>query len=166
MSNPQRPPASRVRTRLGVPKRRESSSLPVTSSWYAKLPPEFARIGISRYGPRGQRGFRTYRPLAPGEWFKTASALEFRALYMEQLSKLDPGQVLRGLEALAEGRTPALLCHEKPPPDTRWCHRALVSAWLADALGIAVTEYGHEAEGTGWSHPKLPAAWRQDSNTA
>jgi hypothetical protein len=133
----------------------------VTSSWYTNLPPEFARIGISRYGPRGQRDFRSYRPLAPGEWFKSVPADEFRSLYMKQLSQLDPEQVLHELNALAEGRTPALLCHEKPPPDTRWCHRALISVWFSDTLGLAIAEFAHETAGTGWQHPKLPPSWRR-----
>ncbi len=79
---------------------------------------------------------------------------------MEQLSELDPEQVLRDLEVLAEGKTPALLCFEKPPPDDHWCHRGLVSAWFSDVLGLPVAEYGHEAKGTGWLHPKLPRTWR------
>ena len=136
------------------------SRLPVTSSWYVKLPDEFARIGISRFGPRGQRGFRMYRALAPGTWFKTVDAEQFRRLYLDQLRSLDPEQVLSDLQALAQGLTPALLCHERPPPDDRWCHRGLVSAWFKDTLGIAVAEYGHEAAGVGWMHPKLPPTWR------
>lgn len=131
----------------------------MTSSWYVKLLDNFARIGISRGGPRGQTGFRNYRPLAPGPWFKTAGDEEFRELYLRQLAALDPTQVLRDIAALADGRTPVLLCHEKPPPDPKWCHRALVSAWLKDQTGIDVPEFGHG--GSGWAHPKLPAQWRR-----
>ena len=130
----------------------------VTASWYVKLPGSFARVGISRGGPRGQRGFKTYRALAPGAWFKTVGDDEFRNLYMAQLTRLDPEQVLRDVAALADGQPVALLCHEKPPPDARWCHRGLVSAWLKDQLGIDVPEFGHE--GCGWGHCKLPPQWR------
>jgi len=31
----------------------------------------------------------------------------------------------------------------------------LVSAWLYDELGLEVPEFGHEALGFGWQHPKL-----------
>lgn len=138
----------------------EPSHPAVTSSWYAKLPDNFARIGISRFGPRGQRGFRIYRALAPGPWFKTVGDEQFRHLYLRQLAALDPEQALRDITVLADGKTPALLCHERPPPDSRWCHRGLVSAWFSDTLGMAIAEYGHEADSTGWRHPKLPVAWQ------
>ncbi len=128
---------------------------PVTSSWSAQLPPQYARIGISRGTPRGQSGYRMYRALAPGEWFNKVSAEEYRDRYMAQLAKLDPNRVLSDLQALAGDRIPALLCFEKPD-DGQWCHRAFVSAWLNDKLGLNVPEYGLEDRGFGWQHPKLP----------
>jgi hypothetical protein len=141
--------------------RANSEPLPVTSSWSVELPAGYARIGISRGLPRRQRGFRVYRALAPGPWFRSVSAKEFRNLYMAQLDELDPRQVLRDLAALAEGGIPALLCFEGPPPDPAWCHRGLVSAWLADSLKLSVCEFDHEEGGSGWSHPKLPEACRR-----
>jgi hypothetical protein len=93
----------------------------------------------------------------PGPWFKSVTATEFRRLYLAQLSALDPQDMLRDLAALAGGRTPALLCFERPPPNEAWCHRGLVSAWLDETLGLRVVEYGHEQAGWGWTHPKLPA---------
>ena len=133
------------------------TSTPVTSSWSVRLPARYARIGISRGPPRGQRGYRIYSVLAPGPWFRSVSAEEFRARYLAQLSELDPKVVLRNISELADSKIPALLCFERPPPDTAWCHRGLVSAWLADTLRLKVVEYGHESRGWGWSHPKLPA---------
>ena len=44
----------------------------------------------------------------------------------------------------------------------RWCHRALVSAWLSDTLGLIVPELGHEDRGHGWSHPKLHPTLAKD----
>jgi hypothetical protein len=128
--------------------------VPVTASWRTELPEGYRRIGISRGPPRGQRGYRMYRPLAPGSWFRSVDAATFGKLYLAQLAKLDPTEVLADLNAMAEGLIPALLCFEPPPPNPNWCHRALVSAWLGDALGIKVVEFGHETAGAGWQHPK------------
>ena len=130
--------------------------VPVTASWSAKLPDELARIGISRGPPRGQRGYRMYSPLKPGPWFRTVPPKQFYQLYMAQLAELDPERVLTDLNALAPGKTPALLCFEPPPPDLCWCHRGLVAGWLKDTLDLDVLEYGHGSDGAGWCHPKLP----------
>jgi len=134
---------------------------PVTSSWSTKLPSDYARIGISRGTPRRQRGFRVYRALAPGSWFNSVPAAEYRRRYMAQLAELDPVIVLSELAALAEGKVPALLCFERPPPDPTWCHRGLVSAWFFDTLQVEVFEFGHDTSGFGWRHPKLPEEWRR-----
>jgi hypothetical protein len=138
--------------------------LPVTSSWSIKLPEGYARIGISRGLPRRQRGYRVYRPLAPGAWYKSVTAAEYRELYMAQLEKLDPAVALKDLAGLSAGKIPALLCFEKPPPDQNWCHRGLVAVWLQEAAGLQIGEFGHEDLGRGWAHPKLPAAWRRASD--
>ena len=117
--------------------RRLGRRLPVTASWSSALPDGYAAIGISRGPPRGQRrGYRMYRPLAPGPWFKSVDAEQFRVRYLAQLASLDADQVLDDLAGIADGRIPALLCFEKPPPDPAWCHRSLVSAWLQDSAGI------------------------------
>jgi hypothetical protein len=76
-------------------------------------------------------------------------------VFAEVLSRLDQKAVVSALEAAADGGISTLLCFEAPPPDPAWCHRALVSAWLFDELGLAVPEFGHEALGYGWQHPKL-----------
>ena len=135
-------------------------SVPVTASWFTKLPDGYCRIGISRGNPRGQHGFKLYRKLAPGPWFNSVDTLEYRRRYFAQLEKLDPVATVAELADLACNQQPALLCFERAPPDPSWCHRALVSAWLYDTLGILVLEYGHEADGAGWMHPKLPAVLR------
>ena len=135
--------------------------VPVTASWSTQLPGDLVRIGISRGPPRGQRGYRMYSPLKPGPWFGTVPPKQFYKLYMAQLAELDPERVVTELNALAAGRTPALLCFEPSPPDPRWCHRVLVAGWLMDSLDLDVLEYGHEGEGAGWSHPKLPSFLRR-----
>jgi len=138
-----------------------TGTAPVTSSWATKLSAGYARIGISRGTPRRQSGFRMYRLLAPGPWFNSVDADEYRARYMAQLAKLDPMRVLSELSLLADGLIPALLCFEAPPPDPAWCHRGLVSAWLFDTRGIEAFEFGHDGEGCGWRHPKLSRSWRE-----
>ena len=65
------------------------AELPVTASWSTKLPDRFARIGISRGPPRGQRGYRMYAALAPGPWFRSVDADEYCRRYMLQLAALD-----------------------------------------------------------------------------
>jgi hypothetical protein len=130
--------------------------VPVTASWSTRLPDGYARIGVSRGPPRGQRGYRMYTALAPGSWFRSVTDTEFRDLYLTQLHKLDASRVVADLTELAAGHVPALLCFERPPPDPAWCHRGLISAWLFDALRIEVVEFGHANSGGGWAHPKLP----------
>ena len=137
----------------------------LTSSWFTQLPDGFARIGISRRSPRGgQRGYRMYRALQPGPWFSSVDEDEYRLRYNAILKALDPRKVVAELQELAQGRIPVLLCFEFPPPDPNWCHRGLVSAWFIDTIGLAVPEWGHEGQGFGWSHPKLPARLRQQAH--
>jgi hypothetical protein len=126
-----------------------------TSSWFTKLPEDHARIGISRGVPRRQANYRRYLPLNPGPWFKSVPVQEYVERYFDILDQLDATTVLAELQALAGDSIPTLLCWEAPPPNDQWCHRALVSAWLYDELGLEVTELGHEDKGFGWRHPKL-----------
>ena len=125
---------------------------------------EYCRIGISRGTPRGQRDFRLYGKLAPGPWFNSVDPLEYRQRYFALLEQLDPATTLAELSALADGGIPALLCFERPPLDPSWCHRALVSAWLYDTVGISIFEFGHELAGAGWLHPKLPPVFRKSAS--
>ena len=132
----------------------------LTASWYTTLPDTCQVIGISRTAPRGMaKGYRLYKPLAPGPWFKTASVEEYTERYFtEVLGVLDPATVLVDLLALANGKTPTLLCFEKPGTGS-WCHRGMVSIWLHQHLGIELVEYGHE--GFGGEHAMLPGEMRR-----
>ena len=133
-----------------------------TSSWFTPLPPEVQRIGISRGTPRNMKaGFRVYRELAPGNYFKSATIYNYRDQYMAGLLAMDPIAVrdrILGLQGDAEHC--ALLCYEHPQKEDDWCHRGYVAAWLFDNLKEVVCEWGMEQAGHGWQHPKIPKQFR------
>lgn len=133
----------------------------VTACWFSKLNPDvYMRVGISRGTPRGIGGYRKYTRLNPGPWFARVSAAEYRARYFaEILEPLDPEAVVTDLLKLGDARVPALCCWE-PSTGSAWCHRGFVSAWLHDTVGMTVFEAGHESDGYGWAHPKIPAPYR------
>jgi len=129
--------------------------------------------GVPRFSKIG-KGYRVYRRLAPGPWFNSTDtqdavarletwaaaasaavaeglrariayreAAGFTALYREVLSKLDPPQVVDELMRIADGKIPVLCCFEKVG-GPQWCHRSQAAAWLSEALGCVVPEFGHE----------------------
>jgi hypothetical protein len=116
-----------------------------TASWFTTLPDDHQRISISRGTPRGQRaGFRLYRKLAPGPWFNSVGAAEYIDLYRREiLDPLNPHQVAAELADMAGGKVATLLCFERAG-GADWCHRAMAAAWLAEALGQPVPEFGFE----------------------
>ena len=130
-----------------------------TASWFTFFGP--GRVSISRGAPRrSSKGYRIYKALAPGPWFKTADEETYINLFYEQLAKLDAPEVVRTIHELSGDEEPVLLCFEKPDDNT-WCHRALVSKWLHDELGLEVPELGHEETGYGLNHPLLPPSLKQ-----
>ena len=134
-----------------------------TGCWFSNYPSSCIKIGISRGVPRGTpAGYRMYRKLAPGSWFNSVSADVYKDRYFDILGQLDPNQVMTEVLKLGAGKTPILCCYESPRRPDQWCHRAFVSAWLADTLGLAVPEYGFEQQGTGWQHPLLPREHRRE----
>ncbi len=136
-----------------------------TSSWFETLPQNIFRIGVSRRQPRYKPKISEYPALAPGPWFNSVDHLAFCDLYAQQLRALDSQSVIEDLATLSAGKNAALLCFEPPSPSAPWCHRALVSAWLSDELGLEVYEFGCESEGCGWAHPKLPSQFRKSPQT-
>ena len=80
-----------------------------TSSWFQTLPTDYVRVGISRGAPRHQSGYRMYRALAPGAWFKSVDADTYRTRYEALLAKLDPAQVLEDLHTISADGDVALL---------------------------------------------------------
>jgi hypothetical protein len=124
-----------------------------TSSWFTALPVNIARIGISRGTPRSsQIVYSIMRELAPGSWFRSISPSEYRRL-RDQLAALDAQAVVNKIERLSGGRDVALLCFERPDDTVAWCHRGLVSVWLADQLGCRNMEWtGMAARIRNWAH--------------
>lgn len=131
-----------------------------TSGWFHPLPSTIQKIGVSRGTPRGYAaGYRKMSELAPGSWFNSASDRDYKQLYFEILAKLNPRQIVAKIEDLSGGKDCALLCYESPT-DNQYCHRAYISVWLKEQLGLDVFEYSLESEGCAWRHPKLPAQYR------
>jgi hypothetical protein len=136
----------------------------MTSCWFSQLPDGYCRIGISRGVPRCRKGYRRYNKLCPGPWFRSVDADTYKRLYSaEVLDILDPQKVVDELVAISDGDVPVLLCFETTElPITQGCHRALVSAWLHEKLGLEVYEYGLESHGFAWEHPMLHPSFRSD----
>ena len=66
---------------------------------------------------------------------------QYRPEFFRILEALDPERVVEELAALAHPYPAVLLCWEKPPLTTsNFCHRAMVSEWLQDKLGMTVRE--------------------------
>lgn len=106
------------------------------------------RIIISRGYPRQLGvGYKIYKKLAPGEWFKQpeyqANEAKFRERYFREiLGSLNPQAEYEHLHTLAGNAEPVLLCWEKDPSKhDEWCHRRMVAEWFHDALGVTVPEY-------------------------
>jgi hypothetical protein len=134
----------------------------ITASWYTPLPPEVARVSISRGPPRGHRGYRKLPFLAPGRWFRSVDEVEYVRRYAEQLSHVDPSYVYQRLVGCAEGAsTIAMCCFERPGTSDGWCHRALTASWLSDAIGADIPEFGYEHLAQD-EHPMLPRCRRRD----
>ena len=133
-----------------------------TASWFTPLPEDHMRIGISRGTPRRMAaGYRLYKALAPGPWFNSVGVEEYYDRYRaEILGPLDPRKVRDDLARLGLGKTPVLLCYERPG-GADWCHRAMAAEWLAEALGMPVPEFGYETVPQG-EHPLMPPQLRRE----
>lgn len=110
-----------------------------TASFFTYSGP--GRISIARGAPRRMSGFKVYRLLAPGRWFKSVTKEEYERLFNAQLASLSAQRVKAELETLVFPHEPVLLCWERPPFScSNWCHRHLVAAWFRRELGIDVEE--------------------------
>ena len=102
------------------------------------------RVSIARSAPRKISGYKAFRLLAPGPWFKINDQAQYRDLYFQEILKpLDPQEVHDRLHQLAgEGNEPVLLCWEALTTPEDWCHRRMAAEWFEDKLGIEVAEIG------------------------
>lgn len=112
-----------------------------TASYFTYFGP--GRVGISIGTPRKVGGtIPTYRSLAPRRSMLQLPLIPYREIYFgEILSRLDPHQVVDELIELAGGSEPVLLCFERPPfTEENFCHRRMVAEWLANTVGLDVSE--------------------------
>lgn len=125
-----------------------------TSSYFQYFGP--GRIAISRSVPKNVLpGYKVFRDLAPGPWFREVNYAVYREKYFHQLSRLDPEKTWERLHDLADGYEPVLLCYERSPFSMRnWCHRRMVAEWFESELGFVVPEWSGSRE----SNPQLSLA--------
>lgn len=135
-----------------------------TASWFTELDNNQVKIGISRGVPRGiPAGYRMFRALNPGLWFDSVGYEEYLIRYMRDvLGPLNAASIAARIKRLAGEREPVLVCYEKPG-GPEWCHRAFISLWFADKLGLQVPEVGFQPKAFGWSHPLLPPVMRNNA---
>ena len=131
-----------------------------TGSWFAKLPPDHIKIGISRSAPRGlPAGYRLLKRLSPGPWFSTATPVQYDRLYRDEILRpLNPHDVANQLLEMAAGKVPVMCCFESKPGE-QWCHRSMTARWLSDAIGQPVPEFGFESLSQ-QDHPFMPTELR------
>ena len=110
----------------------------------------------SRQQWNGARFTRIPTAIDTGPWFNSVGVAEYIERYNAILDKLDPHVVVAELQALSGGRIPVLCCFERAGgPD--WCHRALVSEWLTNTIGLSVPEFGFEDQRDHPMRPPSPA---------
>lgn len=116
-----------------------------TATWFAPIPDDHIRIGVSRGSPRGfAAGYRKFKALFPGAWFNKVEPAEYLKRYDEEiLAPLDPQKTLDRIMELSGDKTPVLCCYEAAPKiqtGELWCHRHIDAQWFEDRLGITVPE--------------------------
>tara|TARA_B100001250_G_scaffold143523_1_gene122867 strand:+ start:141 stop:629 length:489 start_codon:yes stop_codon:yes gene_type:complete len=85
-----------------------------------------------------------YKALAPNYKLinslkkKKISEEKFISLYNEQLSELNPNNVLEHLESITGIDEPVMMCH---CAKTKFCHRHLAADWLEKNLKIKIEEF-------------------------
>ncbi len=113
------------------------------TSYFAKSSKEPGAVSIARFPPRWYTGKRYFRLAPTPEMLKLGDWEEYKRRYRQEiLSGLNPQEILKELEVLAEGHDVILLCFEK---ERAHCHRGLVAEWFRETRGITVPERGDES---------------------
>lgn len=116
----------------------------IYTSYFAavkKLPDELCPIAICGKSPDWWNGKST-KVLAPKLWFfkewKKNHDNDFyiKNFNSEVLSKLEPIEVVKMLNKMSDGKTPCMICYEKP---LDFCHRHIVAEWLNTNIPEIVT---------------------------
>lgn len=94
-----------------------------TDCWFAPLPENHVRIGISRATPRNmpKRSYKIARWQAPGDWFnRIPDPVRWAERYQREiLERFQPLEVMEMLAEKAGDQVAVLCCFEQPPPDQR-----------------------------------------------
>jgi len=96
-------------------------------------------VSIARSAPRWVKGYRCYRPLNPGTWFRSMPTVDayVNRYFEEILDRLDAQKTYDEIVALAAPHEPILLCWEE---SDKFCHRQIVARWIEGVLGCTVPE--------------------------
>ena len=105
-------------------------------------------VSIARGTPRWAGQVERYLGLAPTREMLDAklTMAQYDEQFLDILYRLDPRETLAEITSLAgRGRSPVLLCWEKPGD---FCHRRHVAEWLEHNCKIVIAEYGLAREAT------------------
>ena len=111
----------------------------------AKLPDSIIQVSISRFPPKGYKGYKFSKLAPPAEllldYKKTGDTKAYVKTYKETvLAKLDAKDLYNKFEEYFGGKDICLLCFEKPDS---FCHRHIVSEWFQEA-GLPSREWAKE----------------------
>ena len=123
----------------------------IYTSYYGKLkkiPEAIIPISISISKPKGIN-IPVLKKLAPSydllKWWKNslqgeAEKEKYEKIYLRQISKINPDDIVNELKRISGGSDVVLLCYEKSGD---FCHRNILAEWLTEH-GYPAAEYMEE----------------------
>lgn len=123
-----------------------NKKIKIYTSYFAKskiIPEDIIKISICRFAPKGYKGIQ-FKKLAPSynilmEYKEKKDQENYiNRFNNEILNKINPQNIYYELINITNGCDCVLLCYEKTG---RFCHRNLVSKWLAKNLNITIKEW-------------------------
>lgn len=97
-------------------------------------------ISVALSQPRGMQ-YPCERLLNPTRNMLKIPETQYRQVYLEILSKLDPMATWEKLHSLVSpGTEPTLLCWEDLTKLDMWCHRTMIADWFLASIGQYVIE--------------------------